>query len=49
MVDDFGIKYEGKEHADHLIAALKRHYEKITIDWKGELYVGITLEWNYDK
>ena len=22
MVDDFGIKYVGKEHADHLIAAI---------------------------
>ena len=27
VVDDFGVKYVGKEHADHLIAVLKEHYE----------------------
>ena len=27
VVDDFGIKYEGKEHIDHLITALRKHYD----------------------
>ena len=27
FVDDFGVKYVRKEHADHLIATLKEHYE----------------------
>ena len=25
VVDDFGIQYEGKEHADHLLLALTDH------------------------
>ena len=27
VVDDFGIKYEGKEHANHLLTALTDHYK----------------------
>jgi hypothetical protein len=41
------VKYEGKEHADHLIAALQSTY-KITQDWTGGLYIGITLKWDYN-
>jgi hypothetical protein len=26
IVDDFGIKYVGKEHAEHLLNALRQHY-----------------------
>ena len=48
VVDDFGIKYQGKENAMHLINALKENYE-IDVDWNGELYCGIKLKWNYDK
>ena len=43
VVDDFGVKYVGQEHADHLIAALKDTY-KIKVDTKGEKYVGISLD-----
>jgi hypothetical protein len=46
-VDDFGVKYVGKHHADHLLAALKRDYT-ISEDWTGGLYCGITLKWDYD-
>ena len=45
-VDDFGVKYVGKEHAQHLIAALRQNYE-VEEDWDGSLYCGITLKWNY--
>ena len=48
VVDDFGIKFTGDTHAHHLIKAFKDHY-KVTIDWKGELFVGIKLKWDYDK
>ncbi len=48
IVDNFGIKYVGKEHADHLIICLKEKY-KLTKDWSGDLYCGIKLDWNYDK
>ncbi len=46
VVDDFGIKYVGKEHADHLIKCLKEKY-KLTEDWTGNSYCGITLDWDY--
>jgi hypothetical protein len=45
-VDDFGVKYEGKEHADHLIEALSTHYA-LEQDWGGTLYCGISLKWDY--
>lgn len=47
VVDDFGIKYVGTEHANHLISALQDSYE-VSTDWKGELYCGITLKWDYE-
>ena len=46
-VDDFGVKYIGREHAEHLMSVLKQHC-KMEEDWKGELYCGIT-KWNYEK
>ena len=48
VVDDFGIKYVGKEHAQHLLNVLKEFY-KIEEDWTGSLYCGITLDWYYDE
>jgi hypothetical protein len=47
VVDDFGVKYEGVEDANHLINAIKANY-KCTVDWTGALYCGITLKWDYD-
>jgi hypothetical protein len=46
VVDDFGVMYVGREHADHLKAALEDNY-KISTDWKGELYCVIKLTWDY--
>ncbi len=48
VVNDFGIKYVGKEHAQHLKNALKEHC-KLTSTWTGKQYIGITLDWNYNK
>ena len=31
-VDDFGVKYVGKEHADHLMSVLQAHYV-VSSDW----------------
>jgi hypothetical protein len=31
-MDDFCVKYIGKEHAMHLISILKKHY-KVKEDW----------------
>lgn len=46
VVDDFGVKYVGEEHARHLIDVLQRKYT-ITSDWTGDLYVGLHLNWDY--
>ena len=43
VVDDFGVKYVGKKHADHLLQAIQKHY-KCSIDWKVNLYCGIKLD-----
>ena len=46
VVDNFGIKYVGKRHADHLIACIEQHYTFLK-DWEGKLYCSITLDWDY--
>ena len=46
VVDDFGFKYVGEEHALHLKSILEQHY-KVTTDWTGRRYIGITLDWDY--
>ena len=48
MVDDFGVEYVGKQHADHLATNLKK-YHNITEDWEGKKYDGIDLKWDYEK
>ena len=45
-VDDFGIKYFSKADADHLLNALQSKY-KISTDWSGKHYCGLTLDWDY--
>ena len=47
VVDDFGVKYVGKEHAEHLIQVLNEHYT-IDTDWEGTRYIGLTLDWDYN-
>ena len=48
VVDDFGVKYVGEEHARHLENVLTEHY-KVTCDWTGGRYIGIHLAWDYAK
>ena len=48
VVDDFGIKYVGEEHVQRLKRTLERDY-KITCDWTGSRYIGITIDWDYAK
>ena len=47
-VDDFGIKAYNKAKLNHLLSALRTKYE-ITIDPTGSNYIGLFIEWNYDK
>jgi hypothetical protein len=37
IVDDFAVKYVGKQHADHLRNALLKSYE-LTTDWAAKVY-----------
>ena len=45
-VEDFGIKYVGKEHAEHLLNALRIRYT-VTTDWTGTISLEIKLKWTY--
>ena len=47
IADDFGLKYGGKDHADHLIKCIKENYY-IAEDWEGKRYLRLTFDWNYD-
>ena len=46
VVDDFFVKYVGKEHADHLMECLRLLFV-VKTDWDATLILGITMEWNY--
>jgi hypothetical protein len=48
VIDNFGVKYVGKEHTQHLNLknTPKEHY-KLTCNWTGTRYIGITLDWDY--
>jgi hypothetical protein len=48
IVDDFAVKYVGKQHAEHLQNALLRMYQ-LTAYWTATVYSGMTLNWDYDK
>ena len=48
LVDDFGVKYVGDEHAEHLLAALRENYT-VSPNWNGKRYAGMTLDWDYVK
>jgi hypothetical protein len=49
VVDDFGIQYTNLPDAQHLLVALKQHYEAITADWTGSLFCSISLKWDYSQ
>ncbi|KAL7476137.1 hypothetical protein ACHAW6_002015 [Cyclotella cf. meneghiniana] len=46
VVDNFGVKFIGKEHAMHLKSILESYYP-ISTDWTGNQFIGITLNWDY--
>jgi hypothetical protein len=46
VVDDFGVKYETKKDAQHLLDAIAANYP-VKADWTGTKYIGIDLKWNY--
>jgi hypothetical protein len=46
VVDDFTVKYVGKQHADHLRNSLLRTYE-LTTERAAMVYSGMTLKWDF--
>jgi hypothetical protein len=46
VVDDFTVKYAGKQHAEHLRDTLLHTYELKT-DWMAKVYSSMTLKWDY--
>jgi hypothetical protein len=45
VIDNFGVKYVGKENAQHLLDTVRQYY-KCSCDWKGERYCGLTIKWD---
>jgi hypothetical protein len=48
VVDNFGVKYSGKEHVHHLTQVLRQNYQ-IEEDWGGTQYIGLTVDWDYTR
>ena len=48
IVDDFGVKYVGKEHAQHLIGVIESAGYEATLDWEGKVFCGLHLQWDYE-
>ena len=46
VVNNFGVRYGGKEHVLHLKKTLTEHYE-ISEDWTGGKVCGLDIDWNY--
>jgi hypothetical protein len=47
VVDDFGIKYTNPQDVKDLMSTLNELY-KVSEDWTGGRYCGLTLEWDYE-
>jgi hypothetical protein len=47
VVDNFGVKYVGKENAQHLLDTVREYY-KCACEWKGERYWRLTTKWDYE-
>ena len=40
--------YLGEEHAKHLLSIIQQNY-KCKAEWDGSRYLGLTLDWDYQK
>ena len=48
VVDNFGVKYTRKEDVEHLKSVIEQDYT-VTVDWIGNRYIRITLNWEYKR
>jgi hypothetical protein len=46
VVGDFGVKYIGEEHAQHLLQTIQKYYQCL-VEKEGEQYCGLTIKWDY--
>jgi hypothetical protein len=46
VIDDFGVKYIGKEHVQHLLQTVQKYY-KCFFEPEGERNCGLTIKWDY--
>ncbi len=46
IVDDFGVKYIGEEHAQYLLQMVQKYYTRL-FETGGERYCGLTIKWDY--
>jgi hypothetical protein len=49
VVDDFGVKFTKRADAEHLMNTLTTVGYKVSQDWDGTRYCGLTLNWNYEE
>jgi hypothetical protein len=45
-IDNFGIKYVGRKHIEHLSGILNEHY-KCSQDWSSARYLRMNINWDY--
>ena len=45
MVNNFGVKYVGEEHTQHILSAIEEDCECKT-EWEGTKYIGLTVDWD---
>jgi hypothetical protein len=48
VVDDFGVMFTNRQDARDLMDTLSKLY-RVSEDWAGERYCGLTLAWDYEK
>jgi len=46
VIDDFGVKYVGEEHTQHLLKTIQKYYQ-CSVGKEGEQYCGLTIRWDY--
>jgi hypothetical protein len=46
VINNFGVKYVGEEHAQHLLKMVQTYY-KCLFKVEGERYCGLTIKWDY--
>jgi hypothetical protein len=46
IVDNFGVKYIGEEHAQHLLQMVQKYYTCL-FKKEGERYCGLAIKWDY--